>query len=64
MKSLRFENKIYNFDSTLALHVFENPTHLVIFEEATLISTVNGLPHSFKEVIKIKKIYIQKFGYK
>jgi hypothetical protein len=27
----------------LALHIFENPDHLVHFEEATLISTVDSL---------------------
>ena len=48
-------NKNDNFDSALAQHIYENPAHLVIFEEATLISTVNGLPQSFKEAIEIKK---------
>ena len=54
-KSLRFENKNDNFDSALAQHIYENPDHLVLFEEATLISSVNGKPQSFKEAIKIKK---------
>ncbi|XP_065573268.1 uncharacterized protein LOC136035407 [Artemia franciscana] len=56
-KSLRLENKNDNFDSALAQHIYENPAHLVLFEEATLISTVNGLPQSFKEAIEIKKTY-------
>ena len=54
-KSLRLENKNDNFDSALAQHIYENPDHLVLFEEATLISTVNGLPQSFKRAIEIKK---------
>ena len=60
-KSLRFENKNDSFDSPLALQIYENPDYLVPFEEATLISTINGLPQSFKEVIEIKKnIYINR----
>ena len=54
-KSLRLENKNDNFDSALAQHIYENPDHLVLFEETTLIYTVNGLPQSFKEAIEIKK---------
>ena len=54
-KSLRFENKNDNLDSALAGHIYENPDHLVLFEEATLISTVNGLSQSFKEAVEIKK---------
>ena len=54
-KSLRFENKNDNFDSALVQHIYENPDHLVLFEEATLISTVSGLPQFFKEAIEIKK---------
>ena len=34
---------------------FETYDNVVLFEEATLISTVNGLPQSFKEAIEIKK---------
>ena len=49
------ENKNDNFDLALAQHIYENPAHLVLFEEATLISTVNGLMQSFKEVIETKK---------
>ena len=52
--SLRFENKNNNFDSALAQYIYENPDHLVLFEEATLISTVNSLLHLL-EVIEIKK---------
>ena len=37
----------------------KNPDHPFFLEEATLISTVNGLPQSFKEAIKVKK-YIYK----
>jgi hypothetical protein len=55
-KSLRFENKNDNFNSALALHIFENPDHLVLFEETTLIYTVNGLPQSPREAIEIKNI--------
>ena len=51
------ENKNDNFDSALAQHIYEIPDHLVLFEEATLISTVNGLPQSFKEATEIKKTY-------
>ena len=54
------ENKNDNFDSALAQHIYENPDHLVLFEEATLISTVNGLPQSFKEAIEIKKKHINR----
>ena len=36
-KSLGLENKIDNFDSALAQHIYKNPDHLVLFEEATLI---------------------------
>jgi len=54
-KSLRFKNKNYNFDSALAQHIYENPDHLVLFEEVTSISTVNSLSLSFKEAIEIKK---------
>jgi len=50
--NVKFENKTYNFDSPFALHIFENPEHLVLFEEATSISTVNGLPRPFKEAIQ------------
>ena len=53
-KSLRLENRIENFDSALAQHIYANPDYLVPFEDATLISTVNGLPQSFKEAIEIK----------
>ena len=53
-KSLRLENKNDNFDSALVQHIYENPDHLVLFEEATLISTVNGLLHLL-EVIEIKQ---------
>ena len=60
-KSLRFENKNDYLDSALVQHIYENPDHLVLFEEATLISTVDGLPQSFKEAIE-KKIYKQKLG--
>jgi hypothetical protein len=58
------ENKNDSFNSALALHIFENSTHLVLFEEANLISTVNGLLLSFKDIIEIKKIYKHKFGNK
>ena len=44
----------------MALHIFENPKHSVLFEEATLISTVNGLPQSFREAIEIIKIYVNR----
>ena len=54
-KPLRLENKNDNFESALAQHIYENSDHLVLFEEATLISTINGLPQSFKEAIEIKK---------
>ena len=52
-KPLKFEND--NFDSALALHISENPDHLLLFEEATLISALNGLPQSFREIIEITK---------
>ena len=55
-KSLRFENKNDNFDSALAQHIYENPDHLVLFEGATLIPTVNGQPQYFKEAIEKKNI--------
>ena len=58
--SLRLGNKNYNFDSAPAQHICKNPDHLVHFEEATLISTVNGIQQSFKEAIEMNK---QKFGY-
>ena len=61
-KSLKFENENDNFDSALALHIFENPDHLLLFEEATLISTLNGLPQSFREVIEIKKYINRNFA--
>ena len=54
-KSLTLENKNGNFDSALAQNIYENPDHLHIFEEATLISTLNCLPQSFKDAIEIKK---------
>ena len=34
--------------------IYTYPDHLVLFEEATLISTVNGLPQYFKEANEIK----------
>ena len=52
--NVKFESKNDNFDSAFALHIFENPEHLVLFEEATSISTVNGLSQPFKEAIEIK----------
>ena len=52
------ENKNDNFDSALAQHIYENLDRLVLFEKATLISTVNGLPQSLKEAIEIKKNHI------
>jgi hypothetical protein len=59
------KTKIVNFDLALALHIFENPTHLVLFDETTLISIVNGLPKYFKKVIEIKKkIHKPKFSNK
>ena len=54
--NVRFEIENDNFDSALALHIFKNPEPLVLFEKATSISTVNGLPQPFKEAIEIKKI--------
>ena len=61
-KSLRCENNDDNFDSALTFHIFENPEYVLLFKEATLIYTVNGLSQSFKEAIETKKIYKQKFG--
>ena len=40
----------------LALQEFEHPDHFVLFDEATLVTTLNGLPQSFREAIEIKKI--------
>ena len=62
--NVRFEIENDNFDSALALHIFKNPDYLVLFKEATLIPTINGLPQSFKEATEKKKAYKQKFGYK
>ena len=44
-----------SFDSALALHIFENRDPLVLFEEANLISNVNGLPQIFRGNWKIYK---------
>ena len=38
-----------------SLHIVENPGHLALFDKATLISEVNGFPHSFRKAVEIKK---------
>ena len=58
--SFKTEQKVEHFfnlgkDKTNPILNGQNPYHLVLFEEATLIFTVNGLPRSFKEAIEIKK---------
>ena len=41
-KSPRYENKNNDFDSALAFHIFEIHDHLLVFDDATLISIANG----------------------
>ena len=61
--NVEFENKNDNFDSVFTLHIFENPEYLFLFEEATSISTVNGLMQPFRVATEIKKKNYKQFFY-
>jgi hypothetical protein len=48
------------FDSALAQHVYENPHHFILFDEASIVAPVKGLTQVFREAVEIKKHIHQK----
>ena len=43
-----------SFDSDLSSHVFENPSHKVLFEESAIISNDLGIKQVVREAIEIR----------
>ena len=43
-----------SFDSALSSHVFENPSHKILFEESTLISNDLGIKQVVWEAIEVR----------
>ena len=53
-KALIANNSNNSFDSALASHIFDNPSHTILFEKSSLISSDLGIKQVVRESIEIR----------
>ena len=53
-KALNSNSTNISFDSALSSHIYDNPSHKMLFEETCLISNDLGIKQVVREAIKIK----------
>ena len=53
-KALNSNITSVSFDSALSSHVFENPSHKILFEESPIISNDLGIRQVVREAIEIR----------